>query len=198
MDPLPRHVGMAWLQEAYADCFRETSKFLHELLSAFGYAPVCNACPGQDSRAGYVAHVCGTNHFKFLWNNLNNVSKETARLNGQTTERYWQSWAFVLGEVRMGFHDWVLQHVIVHLRTIVSIILSYIIWFILHHITSHYITLHYIILYHIILYYMILYYTILYYIILCYYIILYKEHFWTCRNDRTMSIVHRLFTTCWG
>ena len=90
-------------KEAYSQRFQESSKFVNELLSAFGFSPVCGVCPGQDSRTTYNNHVCGTNHFKYFSAKL---SKDIIKFGPDSVElyqEYEQSWTFVLGEMRINY-----------------------------------------------------------------------------------------------
>eukprot|EP00438_Fugacium_kawagutii_P013359 Skav207028 [mRNA] locus=scaffold2740:321168:321760:+ [translate_table: standard] len=92
------HQALAGSKEANAQRFQSSAKFVHDLLSAFGYNPVCNICPGQDSRCTYASHVCGSNHFKFLYEKVRTDSR--GRDMNELKRGYWQSWTFVLGEAR--------------------------------------------------------------------------------------------------
>ena len=83
-------------KDQYATRLKSAAQFVADLLEAFGYGPVCNICPGQDSRAGYVQHTCGAAHFKF-------VSEKEAKHRGQGAEAFWQSWKFVLGEMMINY-----------------------------------------------------------------------------------------------
>ena len=93
-------------KDVYAKKFKDASTFVNNLLNAFGIAPVCNICPGQDGRAGYILHVCGVNHFKYLSEKLAKDKARYANAANASTEiqkQYWQSWTFVLGEVKINY-----------------------------------------------------------------------------------------------
>ena len=94
--------GTPTSRDMYAKRFQDASKFVFELLSAFGISPVCNVCPGQDGRAGYVLHVCGVNHFKYLAEKL---SKDRVRCKDskELQRQYEHSWTFVLGQVIINY-----------------------------------------------------------------------------------------------
>ena len=91
--------GSLQYKDEYATRLRSAAEFVANLLEAFGYGPVCNICPGQDSRAGYVQHTCGAAHFKFV---TEKFARERGQ-GGQVAEAFWQSWKFVLGEVMINY-----------------------------------------------------------------------------------------------
>lgn len=81
-------------KDSYTKRLQSSAKFINELLSAFGISAVCTICPGQDSRAGYVHHVCGPHHFKWLQEKFT---------RDKMPKQYWQSWTFVLGKVDINY-----------------------------------------------------------------------------------------------
>lgn len=96
--------AMPQSKEGYSQLFQFVSSFTNDLLNVFRLSPICKTCPGQDSRTTYAKHVCGAQHFKFVYQKLEAMIRSSPSLpTDDHRNHFWQSWIFVLGEVSINY-----------------------------------------------------------------------------------------------